>query len=196
MSLRSYITVEPFFCKPSYTFKSAATKIAHKGTIPTLAGNPEPRSLQDLISAEKVVIVSYVSCLLGENAFDSNHFQSTKTQWPTFSKASEALKTRGLGEGDHLGSQCDIKLVSYWSPSTTSHDHLGHSRRIDNLGTPTSSCPLEKQAYMWKFLFRTPSGTTESSRVPNWRICLPKRIWRASRKHHDNTVRSIPSIPW
>lgn len=44
-------------------FKSAATKIAHNTTIPALAGNPELRSLQELITAEKAVIVSYVSPL-------------------------------------------------------------------------------------------------------------------------------------
>jgi hypothetical protein len=41
-------------------FKSAATKIAHNSTLPALAlsGNKDLRPLQDLITAEKVVLVS------------------------------------------------------------------------------------------------------------------------------------------
>ena len=39
-------------------FRSAATKIAHNSTIPALAGNQDLRSLQDLITAEKAVIIS------------------------------------------------------------------------------------------------------------------------------------------
>lgn len=42
-------------------FKTAATKIAHNSTIPALAGNKDLRPLQDLITAEKSVIVSSVS---------------------------------------------------------------------------------------------------------------------------------------
>ena len=42
-------------------FKTAATKIAHNSTIPSLAGNTELRPLQDLITAEKAVLISYVA---------------------------------------------------------------------------------------------------------------------------------------
>jgi hypothetical protein len=42
-------------------FKTAATKIAHNSTLPALAGNKDLRPLQDLITAEKAVIVSSVS---------------------------------------------------------------------------------------------------------------------------------------
>lgn len=41
-------------------FRSAATKLAHNSTIPALAGNKELRPLQDLITAEKGCMVSYV----------------------------------------------------------------------------------------------------------------------------------------
>jgi len=39
-------------------FKSAATKIAHNSTIPALSGNQDLRPLQDLITAEKAVLIS------------------------------------------------------------------------------------------------------------------------------------------
>jgi hypothetical protein len=41
-------------------FKTAATKIAHNSTLPALAGNQDLRPLQDLIAAEKTVLISYV----------------------------------------------------------------------------------------------------------------------------------------
>ncbi len=41
-------------------FKTAATKFAHNSTIPSLGGNTELRPLQDLITAEKAVLISYV----------------------------------------------------------------------------------------------------------------------------------------
>ena len=41
-------------------FKTAATKIAHNSTLPALAGNQDLRPLQDLITAEKTVLISYV----------------------------------------------------------------------------------------------------------------------------------------
>ncbi|KAJ7677834.1 hypothetical protein DFH06DRAFT_975437 [Mycena polygramma] len=68
-------------------FKSAATKIAHNSTLPALAlsGNKDLRPLQDLITAEKVVLIS-----MQKLAVD-------------FSKASEALRVWGVGEGDDLG---------------------------------------------------------------------------------------------
>jgi hypothetical protein len=39
-------------------FKTAAAKIAHNSTIPALAGNSDLRQFQDLINAEKIVLVS------------------------------------------------------------------------------------------------------------------------------------------
>ena len=41
-------------------FKNAARKIAHNTTVPGLAGKQDLRSLQDLITAEKAVLNSYV----------------------------------------------------------------------------------------------------------------------------------------
>ncbi|KIL65058.1 hypothetical protein M378DRAFT_559626, partial [Amanita muscaria Koide BX008] len=38
--------------------RSVATKIAHNSTIPALAGNGDLRPLQDLITAEKSVLLS------------------------------------------------------------------------------------------------------------------------------------------
>jgi len=40
-------------------FKTAATKIAHNSTLPALGGNQDLRPLQDLIAAEKTVLISY-----------------------------------------------------------------------------------------------------------------------------------------
>ncbi|KAJ7489136.1 hypothetical protein FB451DRAFT_683278 [Mycena latifolia] len=66
-------------------FKNAATKLAHNTTIPALSGNKDLRPLQDLITAEKVVLVS-----LQKLSVD-------------FAKAAEALRIWGTGEGDDLG---------------------------------------------------------------------------------------------
>lgn len=68
-------------------FKSAATKIAHNSTLPSLAiaGNKDLRPLQDLITAEKSIVQSLLKL-------------STD-----FTKASEALKHWAVGEGDDLG---------------------------------------------------------------------------------------------
>ncbi|TFY52727.1 hypothetical protein EVJ58_g9852, partial [Rhodofomes roseus] len=66
-------------------FKTAAKKIAHNSTLPVLGGNKDLRALQDLITAEKAVL---------------NSMQRLSAD---FAKASEALKTWGMGEGDDLG---------------------------------------------------------------------------------------------
>ncbi|KAG1874913.1 hypothetical protein F4604DRAFT_1762928 [Suillus subluteus] len=65
-------------------FKTAAAKIAHNSTIPALAGNSDLRQFQDLINAEKVVLVSIQR--LGVD----------------ITKAAESLRTWGVGEGDDL----------------------------------------------------------------------------------------------
>ncbi|KAF8176340.1 hypothetical protein K438DRAFT_1607531 [Mycena galopus ATCC 62051] len=72
-------------------FKSAATKIAHNSTLPALAGNKDLRPLQDLITLEKNVLVS-----LQKLSVD-------------FTKASEALRAWGVGEGEDLG----VRSVSH-----------------------------------------------------------------------------------
>ena len=43
-------------------FRQAAKKIAHNSTLPVLGGNKDLRTLQDLITAEKAVLHSYVIC--------------------------------------------------------------------------------------------------------------------------------------
>ncbi|KAG2360758.1 hypothetical protein BDR07DRAFT_1288822 [Suillus spraguei] len=65
-------------------FKTAAAKIAHNSTIPALAGNSDLRQFQDLINAEKVVLVSIQR--LGVD----------------LTKAAESLRAWGAGEGDDL----------------------------------------------------------------------------------------------
>ncbi|THH16885.1 hypothetical protein EW146_g3814 [Bondarzewia mesenterica] len=66
-------------------FRTAATRIAHNTTLPALGGNKDIRPLQDLITAEKAIVHSLLK-LSGD-----------------FSKASEALRNWGHGEGDDLG---------------------------------------------------------------------------------------------
>ncbi|EEB87650.1 hypothetical protein MPER_14938, partial [Moniliophthora perniciosa FA553] len=66
-------------------FKSAATKLAHNSTIPSLGGNSDLRPLQDLITTEKLVL---------------NSLQKLSAD---FTKAAEALRTWGMGEGEDLG---------------------------------------------------------------------------------------------
>ncbi|KAG1898269.1 uncharacterized protein F5891DRAFT_1043981 [Suillus fuscotomentosus] len=65
-------------------FKTAAAKIAHNSTIPALAGNSDLRQFQDLINAEKVVLVS------------------TQRLGVDITKAAESLRAWGVGEGDDL----------------------------------------------------------------------------------------------
>ena len=45
--------------RPVILFDEMLKKIAHNSTIPSLAGNKDIRPLQDLITAEKAVLVSY-----------------------------------------------------------------------------------------------------------------------------------------
>ncbi|KAJ3889180.1 hypothetical protein GG344DRAFT_52145 [Lentinula edodes] len=65
-------------------FKTAATKIAHNSTIPSLGGNKDLKPLQGLITAEKSVLIS-----LQRLSVD-------------FGKAAEALRVWGSGEGEDL----------------------------------------------------------------------------------------------
>ncbi|KAI6169855.1 Eisosome component PIL1-domain-containing protein [Pisolithus thermaeus] len=98
-------------------FKSAATKIAHNSTIPALAvGNRDLRPLQDLITAEKSVLVS---------------LQRLSTD---LTKASEALKAWGQGEGDDLGDvlTASTTILSHFSAALTTWASLHHTVR-DNM---------------------------------------------------------------
>ena len=61
IDLRSHdhvaVQSEPHQCP--VIFDKMLKKIAHNSTIPSLAGNKDIRPLQDLITAEKAVLVSY-----------------------------------------------------------------------------------------------------------------------------------------
>lgn len=85
-------------------FKSAATKIAHNTTIPALAGNSDLRPLQDLITAEKTVLVSCVeSCAPLQLGYVDVDFVSRLQKLRIdLAKAGDALRIWGQGEGDDL----------------------------------------------------------------------------------------------
>ncbi|KIJ62349.1 hypothetical protein HYDPIDRAFT_30602 [Hydnomerulius pinastri MD-312] len=97
-------------------FKSAATKIAHNTTIPALAGNSDLRPLQDLITAEKTVLVS-----LQRLSVD-------------LSKASDALRVWGQGEGDDLGDTLTASstIMAHFSAALSTYASLQHTVR-DNM---------------------------------------------------------------
>lgn len=94
-------------------FKTAATKIAHNSTIPALAGNKDLRPLQDLITAEKSVIVS-----LQRLSAD-------------YVKASEALRIWGSGEGEDLGDtlSASTTLLAQFATALSQYATHGHPMR-------------------------------------------------------------------
>ncbi|ESK97386.1 hypothetical protein Moror_17817 [Moniliophthora roreri MCA 2997] len=94
-------------------FKSAATKLAHNTTIPSLGGNSDLRPLQDLITAEKLVLSS-----LQKLSAD-------------FTKAAESLRTWGMGEGDDLGDvlSASTNLLNYFSNALAQYATHEHSIR-------------------------------------------------------------------
>jgi len=62
-------------------FKSAATKLAHNSTIPALAGNPDLKLLQEVITTEKLVLQSCVRPWLhSDHQFPTPTFQFPETQ--------------------------------------------------------------------------------------------------------------------
>jgi chromosome segregation ATPase len=99
-------------------FKSAAAKLAHNSTLPSLniTGNKDLKPLQDLITAEKAVLAS----LQRLNA--------------DFNRASEALRVWGNGEGedleDVLNASCNIlgyftaSLLTYATHEQVIRDHM------------------------------------------------------------------------
>ncbi|KAF9044283.1 hypothetical protein BJ165DRAFT_1528842 [Panaeolus papilionaceus] len=99
-------------------FKTAATKIAHNSTIPSLGGNQDLRPLQDLITAEKIVLIS-----LQKLSVD-------------YSKAAEALRTWGLSEGDDLGDilSASTNILNHFSTALSQYAGHGHTMR-DQLKT-------------------------------------------------------------
>ncbi|KAG7091158.1 hypothetical protein E1B28_010211 [Marasmius oreades] len=91
-------------------FKSAATKIAHNSTLPSLAGNYDLKPLQDLINAEKVVLIS-----LQKMSVD-------------FARAADALRAWGMGEGEDFGDtlSASTNLLNYFSNALSqfaTHEH-------------------------------------------------------------------------
>ncbi|KAJ7767957.1 hypothetical protein DFH07DRAFT_880839, partial [Mycena maculata] len=93
-------------------FKSAATKIAHNSTLPSLSGNKDLRPLQDLITAEKGVLIS-----LQKLSVD-------------FAKAGEALRAWGAGEGEDLAARLLLLLLLLPSNHNSIQDILGASTTI------------------------------------------------------------------
>ncbi|KAM6495048.1 hypothetical protein JOM56_009671 [Amanita muscaria] len=93
--------------------RSVATKIAHNSTIPALAGNGDLRPLQDLITAEKSVLLS-----LQRLSAD-------------FEKSSELLRTWGVGEGDDLGDtlNASANILTHFSSALTQYASHGHRMR-------------------------------------------------------------------
>ncbi|KAJ3507334.1 hypothetical protein NLJ89_g6364 [Agrocybe chaxingu] len=94
-------------------FRTAATKIAHNSTLASLGGNQELRPLQDLITAEKGVLIA-----LQKLSVD-------------FSKASEALRTWGLSEGDDLGDilSASTTILNHFSTALSQYAAHGHVMR-------------------------------------------------------------------
>ncbi|KAF8147991.1 hypothetical protein B0H34DRAFT_803134 [Crassisporium funariophilum] len=94
-------------------FKNAASKIAHNSTLPALGGNQDLRPLQDLITAEKAVLIS-----LQKLSVD-------------YSKASEALRTWGLSEGEDLGDilGASTTLLNHFSSALSQYAAHGHAMR-------------------------------------------------------------------
>ncbi|EIN13334.1 hypothetical protein PUNSTDRAFT_123417 [Punctularia strigosozonata HHB-11173 SS5] len=80
-------------------FRSAASKLAHNSTLPSLGGNKDLRPLQDLITAEKAILQSLIRL--------SNDF----------AKASECLRSWGMGEGEDLADTLNASyiLLSHFS---------------------------------------------------------------------------------
>ena len=83
--------------------RTVATKIAHNSTIPALAGNSDLRPLQDLITAEKSVLISCVGDYARAFGCHLTNLARLQRLSVDIAKASEALRNWGLGEGDDLG---------------------------------------------------------------------------------------------
>ncbi|TFK66478.1 hypothetical protein BDN72DRAFT_799959 [Pluteus cervinus] len=109
-------------------FKSAATKLAHNSTIPALGlGSQDLRPLQDLIAAEKVVLIT---------------LQRLSTE---FTKASEALRIWGLGEGDDLGDtlSASCTLLNQFAGALAQYAGHGHTMRDQLKGIRTREEELD-----------------------------------------------------
>ncbi|KAH6909794.1 hypothetical protein BKA70DRAFT_176316 [Coprinopsis sp. MPI-PUGE-AT-0042] len=96
-------------------FRSAASKIAHNTTLPSLGANADLRPLQDLITLEKTVIIS-----LQKLSAD-------------YSKAADALRTWGQNEGEDLGNILGASgnILSHFSSALSQYASHGHAIRED-----------------------------------------------------------------
>ncbi|KAK0199702.1 hypothetical protein DFS33DRAFT_1388008 [Desarmillaria ectypa] len=94
-------------------FKTAATKLAHNSTLPALAGHSDIRPLQDLITAEKAVLIS-----LQRLSVD-------------LTKAAEALHAWGEGEGEDLGDTlgASTSIIAHFTHALTSYATHEHAIR-------------------------------------------------------------------
>ncbi|KAG6840192.1 hypothetical protein C0991_008328 [Blastosporella zonata] len=94
-------------------FRSAATKLAHNSTIPSLGGNNDLKPLQDLILAEKQVLTS---------------LQKLSSD---LAKSAEALRIWGSGEGDDLGDilGASATLMALWASAVSQFAAHGHPMR-------------------------------------------------------------------
>ncbi|KAK0186395.1 hypothetical protein F5146DRAFT_1142754 [Armillaria mellea] len=94
-------------------FKTATTKLAHNSTIPSLAGHSNIRPLQDLITAEKTVLIS-----LQRLSVD-------------LTKAAEALRAWGIGEGEDLGDTlgASTSIIAHFTHALTSYATHEHAIR-------------------------------------------------------------------
>ncbi|KAJ7220721.1 Eisosome component PIL1-domain-containing protein [Mycena pura] len=88
-------------------------KIAHSSTVPSLAGNKDLRPLQDLITAEKAVLIS-----LQKASVD-------------IAKASETLRVWGAGEGDDLNDilGASTTILGHFSAALSGYATREHAIR-------------------------------------------------------------------
>ncbi|TDL18994.1 hypothetical protein BD410DRAFT_792600 [Rickenella mellea] len=93
-------------------FKSAATKIAHNSTLSSLGGNKDLKPLQDLITAEKAVLLS-----LQKLSAD-------------FTKSNEYLRNWGLGEGDDLGDILSTSSILLSHISSALSQFAAHEQNV------------------------------------------------------------------
>ncbi|THV06750.1 hypothetical protein K435DRAFT_743288 [Dendrothele bispora CBS 962.96] len=109
-------------------FKSAATKIAHNSTLPALSINKDLKPLQDLINAEKVVLIS---------------IQKLSVE---FSKSAEALRTWGMGEGEDLGDTLSAasNLLNHFSTALSQYASHEHGIREQMKGIRTREEELDE----------------------------------------------------
>ncbi|KAK0475759.1 hypothetical protein IW261DRAFT_1492731 [Armillaria novae-zelandiae] len=94
-------------------FKTATTRLAHNSTLPALAGHSNIRPLQDLITAEKAVLIS-----LQRLSVD-------------LTKAAEALRAWGIGEGEDLGDTlgASTSIMAHFTHALTSYATHEHAIR-------------------------------------------------------------------